>query len=406
MKSMYSRIIARLLLPGLVVGMAVGIDLYGASEANGKPKEATTRWTEIEGEIGAASLDGTLRFSDTLGTSRELGQLGLRLEIEHKVETDAWGRARSRWVVKGLQSYLVPSGRERLRWQAPSGGAQWFDRKKIGRALSNAGPNRWLIRQLATERYEIRSSDGQVYCYDRGRLVRIEHPMFGSLEVATQGTWITRIEQSDAPPEKAVLLQADYSEAGNLLTLQIGDQKVQRLTWSEAGDLSAWAHSDGRQTHYKYEAHLLSDISESERPSHVVRWAENPGYGRGDSRWAAPVHLRSWGPESYDYEITQHGFVLSRRKEDGQKIVTVFNPRRFRLEQNANGQRFVVKFRSQTQGRGALERIETGEGKILEEYQYDNTGRLLSVKKEGKPVMNFDYDDSGRLISVEGKETS
>lgn len=365
-----------------------------------------TEWAKIEAATGAMLLDGTLRCSFPLGSSRDLTRLGLRLELEHRIETDERGKARSAWRIKGLQTCLMPSGWEHLRWQPPAGQTQLFERKKIGRALANAGPARWLIRESAPGQHEIRSQDGWAWRYAQGTLAAIEHPHLGSLRVSTQGAWITRIAQAGAPAGQPALLQARYSDGGRLRMLQLEKENAQELTWNDAGELVVWRRADGREVRWNYEAHLLGGIIEPDQPPRAIRWRENPGYGRGDSRWPAPVHLAAAGADEYDYRLTSRGFILGRKEGGtGAKTITLFNPRRHRLEQQINGRRFIVKFRKQSHSRGALERIETGDGKVLEEYSYDESGRLVGVKQAGKPLMNLDYDDIGRLIGIKEETT-
>jgi len=141
-----------------------------------------------------------------------------------------------------------------------------------------------------------------------------------------------------------------------------------------------------------------------------IRWRENKGFDRGDSRWPLPVHLAAVDDEYYDYRLTSRGFVLTRetgRSGDvGGGVVSVrtrFNPLRYRLEQWGNGESLVVTFRSRSPGRGAVERIETASGEVLEEYRYDEEGRLVGMRKRGEPPLDFHYDDLGRLIEVEGE---
>src|SRR5690606_4197615 len=94
----------------------------------------------------------------------------------------------------------------------------------------------------------------------------------------------------------------------------------------------------------------------------VFAWAENPGYTRGDSRWPAPVHLTTDGADDYTYRLTSAGFVLGRRMneagEGADRVVTIFNPRRHRIEQRAGGKTLTVYFRGGSSGAGGVERIE------------------------------------------------
>ena len=351
--------------------------LAGHAEEKKIPLWQSTRWTQIEAAIGQVNLDGTLRLSFPLvADGSGLKQLGIPFELEHCVEADAFGRARSVWRVKGLQSCLVPADRDKLRWQPLAGGTIRFERQKIGRALTNAGSSLWLIRESATGDYEIRSFDGRAWRYSQGLLVGCEHPAMGALQFTTQGAWITQIHQAEAAAGEAPLLQARYDESGRLISWQTGVEKSQRLTWNEDGQLTQWQRADGSEVQLTYRDNLLSRIQETGKPPQDFRWQENPGYERGDSRWAAPVHLDSDGANTYTYNLTSKGFVLQRTEfGSGAVTTTTFNPRRRRLSQQAGGFNFLVVFRSGAGGT-SLGRIELN-GEVVEKYGKRPAGDLI-----------------------------
>lgn len=358
-------------------------------------------WTQIEAATGNMNLDGTLRLSFPMGSSAALKQLGLRFELEHRIEADAINRAHSVWRIKGLQNCLAPSGRDHLLWQPPVGAPVKFERARIGRALAEAGPAQWLIRESAPGEYEIRSLDGRAWRYRQGVLVSAEHPAFGQLRLSTQGAWITRIELADAPTSEPPFLQARYDDSGRLVSLQVGVERPQQLIWSGEGQLTAWQRADGSEVKFSYRDSLLSQLAEPGKPPRQLTWGENPGYGRGDSRWAATVHLASDGVDTYSYALTSRGFMMMRRENNsGRETLTIFNPLRRRLEQRTDGETLVVTFRGGIEDRGALERIATGKGEMLEEYRYSEKGQLLAVKRKGEPERILSYDESGRLMDL------
>ncbi|MFZ5495406.1 MAG: hypothetical protein ACOZE5_08730 [Verrucomicrobiota bacterium] len=376
--------------------------LAGRAEEKRTPAWESTQWTQIEAALGQVNLDGTLRLSFSLGASIALKQLGIRFELEHRIETDADGRARSEWRVRGLQSSLAPVGPTQLRWQPLAGASVKFDRAKIGRRLADAGSARWLIRESVPGEYEIRSLDGRAWRYRQGVLVSAEHPALGQLRFSTQGAWITQIEQTDTPAGKPPLLQARYDDCGRLVSWQAGAGKSQQPTWDEDGHLSAWRRADGSEVRFAYRANLLGEIIESGKPPQLFIWRENPGYGRGDSRWAAPVHLASDGAASYSCKLTSKGLVLQRTELAGEAVTTTtFNPRRRRLSQETGGFNFLVVFR-RGGGGTTLDRIEIG-GEVIEKYVHDEQGRLVSIQRHGEAERTLSYDEAGRLMALEEK---
>lgn len=364
------------------------------------PAWESTQWSRIEAVTGRMNLDGTLRLSFPLSTSVALKQLGIRFELEHRVETDATGRARSGWRVRGLQSSLAPEGRTQLRWQPLAGAPVKFERVKIGRRLADAGSARWLIRELDPVEFEIRSLDGWAWRYRQGVLVGAEHPALGRLRFASQGAWITRIEQTDTALGEPPLLQASYNDQGCLISWQVGTERPQQLSWSEDGHLTSWRRADGSEMRLRYHDNLVSEVMEPGKPPQHFTWSENPGYDRGDSRWAAPVHLASDGANNYSYELTSKGFVMNRTElSRGDVTTTVLNPRRRRVSQQTGGFNFLVLFRNGPGG-SALERVEK-DGETMEQYLYDEHDRLIGIRRHGEGERTLRYDEAGRLMALE-----
>lgn len=192
----------------------------------------------------------------------------------------------------------------------------------------------------------------------------------------------------------------DYDENGRVISCQIGDDQVQRLEWNREGQLVSWRRGDGSEVRFAYQDGLLCGVMEPDKKPRQFTWQKNPGFGRGDSRWLAPVHLVSDGADKYSYKLTQKGFLLEKRGGAAETIIrTLFNPRRRRLEQQNNGFKFVVKFRGHGGGT-ALEQIEVG-GEIMERYVYDDHGQLTGLQRSGEPERKLSYDESGRLMALE-----
>lgn len=370
------------------------------------PAKAASRWAEIEAATGAMQLDGTLRLDYPLGSGSELRQLGFVCELRHGVETDVSGRVRTVWHFRGFQSSLAPTGRERLRWRSPTGASVEFERAEIGRAFAEAGSSRWLIREFhhGGTGHEIRTADGRVWRFHAGLPIGVEDPALGSFALTTQGAWLREIRRNDASGGTAPLLRASYDEAGRLRTCAFDAAAPQRFDWDEAGRLTAWQRADGQTVHFAYRNGLLAAVTEPDRPIRHFTWAENPGHRRGDSRWAAPARLVSDGVSAYDYTLSAQGFTLRRRTPGGDPdVLTIFNPRRRRVEQRTKAETLMVTFRGGPSGRGALEKIENGRGEILEAYRYDERGQLIGVRRKGEPERALSYDEAGRLMALEEK---
>jgi YD repeat-containing protein len=357
-------------------------------------------WEKIEEGLGSIALDGTLRKRYPIEETSEMKLLGLHCVLEHRIETDAYGEARSVWRIPALLSYVVPDGRDKLLWQSSSQAVR-FEKAQIGRALSAAGSDRWRIRETAPGDYEIRSLDGRGYRYVRGVLVSMIHPALGELRITAQGGLIREIRRQDRAADTAPLLRADYDERGHCLSLQLGEAAPHIFIWDRAGQLQTWTRPDGAKILFAYRGALLSQITENEKPPSHYRWEPNPGYGHAGSPWHLPVHLSSDGTHDYSYNVASTGFMVEvSDRITGQRTTTVFNPRRRRMEQRGEAVTTIAVFQASGEGM-KLERIETGKGEISEAYQYGPSGRLISMKRRGEPERTLSYDESGRVMAMD-----
>lgn len=356
-------------------------------------------WHKIESRLGSIGLDGTLHKSFDLGDDRETKLLGLRLELEHRLDLDAYGRAFSTWRIPALKGYLVPHGRKELVWKMPDGAIVRFERAIISHALSRAGDSSWLIRTTGPGDYEIRSLDGRGYWFRHGALTEVASPLLGNMNVSTQGGLIREIRLTDMAPSTPPLLHARYDEDGHCLRLQIGAKIVQTFSWNSSGQLASWQRADGSMVVFTYRHGLLSGITGAGKALQRLTWELNPGFGRGDAVWPAPVHLKSDCTHDYTYGATSKGYVITTSNRiTGDLATTIFNPRLRSLEQLHNGKTLIADFHPEPNGRTALGEIEDGSGKILESYRYDSHGRLVSIQRRGEPERILRYDEGGRLM--------
>jgi YD repeat-containing protein len=259
-----------------------------------------------------------------------------------------------------------------------------------------------LIREAAPNVYEIKALDGRGWRYEAGILTSIEHPALGVLKVVMRGGLLCELGATDAASDAPAWLAAKYDRGGRLESLTLAGVGTHHFVWDNDGRLLTWKRAEGGQVEFEYQQGLISAVK---APNHDVKkysWAENPGYERGDSRWRWPVHLASDDTHSYRYELSHKGFVLNCcDNATGRESVSVFNPRLHRLEQRRNGETIIVTFHGGNGSMGALRRIENGQGEILEDYQYDERGLLVGVKRKGEPVQSFSYDEDGRLMALE-----
>ena len=384
----------------LVFGDLSAAETDPASSSPEPSTQLVSHWKEIKDNMGGMQLDGLPKLSYPIEESNDLQQIGLRLELVHHVEVDAYGRPRSRWRLTGLRSSLSPGDRGTLIWRSLNGHAVEFAVESIGHRLTPAKGGVWHIRKTTPRDYEIRALDGHSWRYERGLLVRAVYPAFGELSFTTLGSQVRSIRRAEESL-KEPLLEVNFSANARPASLRIGSNSANTYHWNNDGLLTSWERSSGGTVAFGHQDRILSEISELDRPPRHFTWGENPGYGRGDSRWRHPIHLQSDGEDRYKYTLSSRGYVIHRKQvSTGAESTTIFNPRRLRLEQRTGGEAFIVTFQRGSDGVTKLERIENGEGEILEEYLYDKSGQLVNIIRKGEPVRKLTYDATGRLMDI------
>jgi len=386
----------------LLSSMMLGV-LWGTEEKSKPALSASPYWAQVERAMGSMNVSGALRLSYPLGEVQTLQILGLRCILEHALESDANGRARSTWRITGLKTSLVPTDRKHLQWHPLIGPSVIFDQAKIERALSEAGNPRWLIREATENEYEIRALDGRAWRYKRGVLIAVEHPSLGTVKVLMQGGLVREIRQTDVASDAPALLIAEYNEQARLIVLTLAGIGTHRFGWDALGQLVSWQRADGAEVHFSYTDGLLSAVSGPNKESRHFTWTENLGSGRGDARWAYPVHLASDEINDYMYDLSSSGFIMNcRDRATHAKTVTIFNPLRRRIEQTSGDSTLIVTLHKRMGlSRSGLENITTNTGVILEAYSYDDKDQLIGLKRKGQPDRQFTYDDLGRIMALD-----
>lgn len=359
-------------------------------------------WAKIEENLGSVTLDGTLKLNVRIGEPDVLKRLGVRCALIHRIEPDHAGAARSVWRFSGLQSDLVPEGREHFRWRPLSGASVRFARATIERAFSQIGEARWAIRQSAADEFEIRGHEGQIWRYARGLLVAVRHPQIGEINFNYRQGLLREIilDQSDGKTER--LLEITRDRSARIVAIANGAHEAHVFAWGVSGQLISYGRPDQTETQYEYQENRLSKITGADRSSQNFNWKENSGANRGDSKWPALVHLSRDGIRDYECTLSAAGIRLwSRDRDSGQEVLTVFNPRLRQLKQSIGRDIRVVFFRNESGGSGNLQRIETGDGEVLEEYRYDQRGKLVSILRKGDSERTLRYDEDGRIIALD-----
>lgn len=388
-----------------IIGLIMYTSIFSSAASEYKkqsPPSYSKHLREIERNMGLVRPNGLPDLEFPIETSDILELLGVRLGLRHVIISDAYGNYRSTWKISGLQSALTPRARGKLVWTQLSSQSITFDIDDIGPSLSHAGQTNWLIRKPSAMRYDIRAPDGRIWRYLNGYIETIRHPLLGEVKFDTRGAMVRRIHPPTSLVGEAPLLKVTYDTFGRPRSLAVGERVVSIFEWSDRQQLSLWQSSESGRVTFSYKEGLLTKVVTPNVATRWFKWAINGGHERGDSRWPAALHLAEDNENCYSYTLSHEGYRIARfDKDSGFESVTLFNPRRQRLEQKIGQSRLIASFISLDDRTTVLSKIEDGEGQILEQYTYDELGRLVGIERRGEPKQRLSYSQSGRLISVE-----
>jgi YD repeat-containing protein len=372
----------------MLIAVGLALPVLGATGED-RTEGPSPAWQRVLAGLGSIGLDGTLRLRYSLGETRELNLLGIHCVLEHRIEEDAFGNARSVWRVRALQSSLAPGARDELLWRRPGGTAVRFSRRRLGRFLVETEGGRSVVRQDGPEVAEVWSPDGVVWRYLNGILVGAELPARGTLRVESRGGVIARIDSDDSRPGEPELLHAEFDALSRLTDLKIGALPAHSFRWNESGQLVGWRRGDGSEFRFEYRDGLLVGIGGPGRSARRFSWKPNAGAARGDSLWPAPVHLATDDANTFSYGLSARGFIIDvHQAAPGGDRRVVFNPVRRRLEYRGSREKLVVTFLPGTAGRSPVGQVEDGCGGLLESYRYGADGRVLAVTRRSEPGFN------------------
>lgn len=269
------------------------------------------------------TLSGTLRYQVPLARTRLLDQLGLAVVLKHNVETDYQGRPVSTWIFSGLQTYLTPDGRDSLRWRPMGGDDGKFGKKNIGSTFPESWDGPCVIRKANDTAYEIKTRNGLLWTYTNGVLSKIVIPGFGELQVTCCGAFVESITLVGQPEAE---LNVEYLQTGRPSSIQTREGSKTVLHW-EGNILVGWESPYSSIMGLSYHERLLEKITHKPSGEEMaITWRQNPSWGRGDSKWPAPVQISSFGDERYSLEVEEVGLVIHSTLADGKKGTVVVNP--------------------------------------------------------------------------------
>lgn len=310
------------------VAGVIGMFAYTCAHASGDPARGRPDLVaRIASRFGGIHLDGTANLDFDIDEPEALRDFGMRFQLRHRIELDAYGRPRSQWWVSGIQTSLVPAGANCLRWTGLNGRQVLFEREEGARQFVAEGTKEWLIgTDRSSGLCEVRSRSGRRWRYAGGMVTAEEDPEMGRLRFETDGAFIREISRS-GPPGGGPLMRGGYDTLGRLTTLTFGRDRTERFVWNDDGELTAWMRADGVRLTFAYSRGIVCGIDRNGRRFKTLRWEENRGWRRSDSRWLAPVHLAADSDYDYGYGISEAGYRITVRKAGVGIGEAIYNPR-------------------------------------------------------------------------------
>ena len=289
------------------------------------PDAQDVDWQQILSGLGAMGINGNFPGNFPILETRELGLLGIPLVLQHELKVEATGQLYSSWAVLGLQSYLVPQGREHIRWVGPTGQMASFRIDQLDRSFRRNEAGDCWIKQSAPAGHAISDSMGRVWQYREGILQSVTHPILGRYEFHCIGSQIHRIRAVDTKHE---LFVARFGEAGHLESLTVSGFPAIDFHRDESGLLLSITQEGSTLFRFLYDQRVLKKIVRRDGQLMTLGWKENAGWRRSNSLYVDPLCLVSDGANCYDFQINHRGFRYSRTADDDrERIITQFNPR-------------------------------------------------------------------------------
>lgn len=318
----------------LVCSVATATQAHGAAPAEGNGNM-------ILGEaLGHVDLQGGLRAYYEMIEDEIFTAIGMPCLIAHAVTMTEDGHCRSRWIFRGINTYLVPKGRDDLMWQPTYGNAVVFKLNKIESAFPKGFEGDYAIRRRTAEGYEIKNRRGTVWYYEAGVLASITDAAFGEATVTCKGTFISAM-QIKGDEEPKIIIIYDHQ----LLPLAIIRRKkmVTQFQWTGENELSSWTTEKGTTYNYSYDRGLVNAMWVTNGARAEISWKENAGWQRGDTKWPGPIHLAKFGGQTCEMKLESRGLVLEvRNSGSSEASEIIYNPLNKNVIVNSGGKRYIV----------------------------------------------------------------
>jgi len=274
---------------------------------------------QIYSNLGNINAAGLPQIRISLGDNAELERYGFVFAMTHDVVPGYNGSVRSEWKITGLRTCVYLEGNGDLVWVRPDSRRIVF-KKSDNYRQKHLG---WtaIVRNDARD-VEFANRDGQKWVYTGGFLKGIsDGPAVVNFvtERETVLRAIRHVRAGAGAGNSAVLMRVEYSSAGLLTRLELGQSLPVTFHWADAGALAdiEGLPAGGMTFDYNDKMLLREWNNNGARTNYTWVARDDLPERKNISFGIAPVRLRSDAEFRYEYDSDGDVSILRVFRNDG-----------------------------------------------------------------------------------------
>jgi len=298
---------------GFGIYLGFGILGFGICERL-TAQSAPSALGQIYANLGNISSSGLPQIRIPLGHGTELARYGFTFAMTHNVVPGYNGSARSEWRITGLRTCVHLDDNGDLVWVRPN--LQQIVFKKADNYRQERLGWTAVARNGAGD-VELAGSTGQKWSYKGGFLREIAD-RFAVIDFVTDQETVLLASRRDRAGNEVVLMRAEYSDAGLLARLELGQAPPVIFHWSGAAVLAGIEGLPAGGMTFDYENMLLREWDNNgARARTNYTWVSREGLAKNISFGIAPVRLQGDSEFRYEYDTNGDANILRVFRRDG-----------------------------------------------------------------------------------------
>jgi len=300
---------------GFGIYLGFGILGFGISTQLGAQSSPSTL-NQIYSNIGNINVAGLPQIRIPLGNNTELERLGFNFTMTHNIVPCYNGSARTEWRISGLRTCVYLDGNGDLVWVRPDAQQIVFSKADNYRQKSMG----WtIVVQNGMRDVAFINSDGQKWKYSGGFLKEISDGLEIVNFVTDKETVLLALRRGRASAgNNPVLMRAEYSGAGLLSRLELGQSPAVIFHWSGAAALVSIEGLFSSRMTFDYDNMLLREWNNNGvRTNYTWEPRDDLPESKNISFGIAPVRLKSDSEFHYAYDEVDDVSILRIFRHDG-----------------------------------------------------------------------------------------